>query len=80
MKKLAHNISQIGVSFLVFLVRFYQYGLKLFLPKGACIFTPTCSTYMILSLKKYGIIRGLKKGLVRISKCHSGNLGGLDYP
>ena len=44
-----------------------------------CRFEPTCSTYMIMALKKYGIIIGLTKGICRIIRCHPPN-GGVDYP
>ena len=44
-----------------------------------CRFEPTCSTYMIMAIKKYGIIIGLIKGICRIVRCHPPN-GGVDYP
>ena len=44
-----------------------------------CRFEPTCSTYMIMALKKYGAIIGLIKGICRIARCHPPN-GGVDYP
>ena len=47
--------------------------------RGQCRFEPTCSTYMIMALKKYGIIIGLTKGILRIIRCHPPN-GGVDYP
>ncbi len=45
----------------------------------ACRFTPSCSEYMILSLEKYGVWRGVYKGLQRLGRCHAPN-GGEDYP
>ena len=44
-----------------------------------CRFTPTCSTYMIIALKKYGLFIGLIKGILRIFRCKPPN-GGKDYP
>ena len=44
-----------------------------------CRFEPTCSTYMIIALKKYGPIIGLIKGICRIVRCRPPN-GGIDYP
>lgn len=44
-----------------------------------CVFTPSCSEYMILSIEKYGVIRGIRKGLNRLQRCHLPN-GGEDYP
>jgi putative membrane protein insertion efficiency factor len=47
--------------------------------RGKCRFEPTCSTYMILAIKKYGLIRGIIKGIKRIKRCKPPN-GGIDYP
>lgn len=47
--------------------------------RGACLFTPTCSEYMIISLNKYGALKGLLMGLSRIIRCRPPN-GGEDYP
>ena len=47
--------------------------------RGRCRFQPTCSTYMIICLKRYGLIIGIIKGLRRISRCRPPN-GGIDYP
>lgn len=44
-----------------------------------CVFEPSCSEYMILALQKYGLIKGLAKGIHRLFRCHSPN-GGVDYP
>ena len=44
-----------------------------------CRFVPTCSTYMIIALKKYGLFIGLIKGILRIFRCKPPN-GGKDYP
>jgi len=45
-----------------------------------CRFTPTCSTYFIESVKKYGAIRGSCRGVRRICRCHPWNPGGYDPP
>lgn len=55
---------------------------KIFAPewlRGQCRFEPTCSTYMILAIRKYGILIGVSKGLHRIIRCRPPN-GGVDYP
>ena len=44
-----------------------------------CRFVPTCSTYMIMAIKKYGLIIGVYKGIKRIMRCKPPN-GGVDYP
>lgn len=45
----------------------------------ACVYEPSCSEYMILSIQKYGIIKGILRGIQRLKRCHLPN-GGNDYP
>ena len=55
---------------------------KAFAPKkmrDRCRFEPTCSTYMIMAINKYGLIKGVIKGVKRITRCKPPN-GGIDYP
>ena len=47
--------------------------------RNACVFTPSCSEYMILAINKYGLILGVVKGVKRLLRCHSPN-GGVDNP
>ncbi|HMF35928.1 MAG TPA: membrane protein insertion efficiency factor YidD [Isosphaeraceae bacterium] len=47
---------------------------------NVCRFEPSCSRYMVESLKKYGLVRGLARGLLRLSRCHPWNPGGYDPP
>ena len=44
-----------------------------------CRFEPTCSTYMIIAIKKFGLIFGVIKGIHRLFRCKPPN-GGVDYP
>ena len=45
----------------------------------SCVFEPSCSEYMILSMNKYGVFLGGIKGIKRLRRCHLPN-GGEDYP
>ena len=47
--------------------------------RNKCRFEPSCSEYMLLSLNKYGVFKGLTKGIRRITRCNIHN-GGFDYP
>ena len=47
--------------------------------RDRCRFTPTCSTYMIMAINKYGLFIGVIKGLRRIKRCRP-PYGGVDYP
>jgi hypothetical protein len=53
----------------VFLIRIYQIIISPLLPAN-CRFQPTCSQYSIEALNKYGLFKGLKMSITRISKCH----------
>jgi uncharacterized protein len=64
---------------IVLLVRLYQRLIRPLLPP-TCRFTPGCSEYMILAVRKYGPIRGGWKGICRICRCHPWNPGGYDPP
>lgn len=44
-----------------------------------CRFEPSCSEYMLLAIDKYGLFRGVLKGINRIKRCNA-NSGGFDYP
>jgi putative membrane protein insertion efficiency factor len=45
-----------------------------------CRFTPTCSTYFIESVKKYGAVKGAIRGVWRIIRCNPWHPGGYDPP
>ena len=47
--------------------------------RRSCLFTPSCSEYMLLAIEKYGFIRGFLKGCGRLGRCHHPN-GGEDFP
>jgi len=64
---------------LIALVRFYQKRLSPYYG-GGCYYEPSCSQYMILSLQKFGALKGLYKGLHRLVSCRPGCPGGSDYP
>lgn len=35
-----------------------------------CVFTPSCSSYAMESIKEYGLLKGLLNALDRITRCH----------
>ena len=47
--------------------------------RNACLFTPSCSEYMRISILKHGVWKGLLSGLKRLRRCHPPN-GGIDLP
>lgn len=60
-------------------VRFYQKALSPLLGKN-CRYQPTCSEYMIGSIQKHGIFKGVMRGIWRIARCHPWSRGGFDPP
>lgn len=66
-------ITKIFIAF----VRFYQRLISPILPKN-CRYYPTCSQYMVDSLKMHGPILGLIQGLARILRCNPFVRGGVD--
>lgn len=61
----------------IFLIKFYQKAISPFLGR-TCRFYPTCSEYTKQAVIKYGALKGLYLGLVRILKCHPFHRGGYD--
>ena len=47
--------------------------------RNSCRYTPTCSTYMIMAINKYGLFIGVIKGFFRLMRCKP-PYGGEDYP
>jgi uncharacterized protein len=66
-------------ALLILIIRLYQVTLSPLLGP-ACRFEPTCSRYMMESLRKYGPVKGFARGLRRISRCHPWDPGGYDPP
>jgi len=61
-------------------VRFYQKWISPMM-RPRCRFYPTCSEYTILAVRKFGVLRGLLKGLWRVLRCHPLNRGDVvDFP
>ncbi|MBQ3726055.1 MAG: membrane protein insertion efficiency factor YidD [Selenomonadaceae bacterium] len=64
-------------NFLIALIKFYQRYLSP-LKAPCCRFVPTCSTYAVDALKKYGWARGSLLALWRILRCNPFSKGGYD--
>ena len=63
---------------LIFIVKIYQKIAPISV-REKCRFEPSCSNYMLQCLEKYGLFKGLKKGINRLKRCNT-NDGGYDYP
>lgn len=58
-------------------IRFYQRALSPLKPPS-CRFAPTCSTYMLQAVERFGVLHGVRLGVWRILRCHPFTRGGLD--
>lgn len=63
------KLSSIMICCLSFFILVYQYCISPFM-RSHCRFYPTCSTYMLLSLHKFGVIKGIILTMLRLLKCH----------
>src|SRR6185437_8012553 len=74
--------ARLAIEGLIGVIRLYQVTLSPLLAAfgPVCRFEPSCSRYMIAALRKYGLFRGLLKGIVRVSRCHPWHPGGYDPP
>jgi len=62
---------------IIWMVHLYQ-NLASDETRKKCVFEPSCSEYMILAVQKYGVIKGVCKGINRLHRC--GLERGVDYP
>lgn len=62
---------------IITIIRFYQIAISPLKPP-TCRFYPTCSSYGLESVKRFGALKGGWLTLKRISKCHPFHSGGID--
>jgi len=68
-KKLALQVEKI-ISYIVIIpIKLYQWTISPLIGK-TCRYEPTCSWYMLLAIKEWGVFKGVWLGLKRISRCH----------
>ncbi len=79
MSALGAMIKSVPSRLLIGVVRLYQIFLSPIFGRQ-CRFTPTCSQYFILAVRKYGALRGGWRGVLRICRCHPFHPGGHDPP
>ena len=59
-------------------LHFYQHVLAFVFPANSCRFYPSCSTYAIQAVERFGVLRGCWMGMKRLSHCHPWHEGGFD--
>lgn len=60
------------------LIYLYKILISPLFPKS-CKYTPSCSTYGIIAIKRFGLFEGIFLTLKRLSRCHPKAKGGKDY-
>jgi len=75
-KKIILNIITFKWLF-VGLIWFYKKCISPIFPKS-CIYTPTCSSYMLEAINKFGVAKGIAKGTRRLCRCLPNFEGGVD--
>lgn len=63
--------------FAISLLRGYKRYVSPLLPMS-CRFVPTCSAYTVEAIEKYGVLRGVLLGVMRLLRCHPLCKGGYD--
>jgi uncharacterized protein len=64
-------------SLLIGLIKIYQWGLSPFFG-ASCRFYPSCSSYAIEAIDKYGALKGSYLMVLRLGRCHPWCDGGHD--
>lgn len=74
---LAKGFKKLLILPFIVLIRFYQYCISPYTP-ASCRYTPTCSQYALIALRKHGIIRGGYLTVKRLLSCHPWGGSGYD--
>ena len=72
--RMTKEMSKEGVMILIHL---YQHTLSLFFGPS-CRFAPSCSSYALQSIERFGVAEGVWLTLKRLVKCHPFHSGGYD--
>jgi putative membrane protein insertion efficiency factor len=71
------NFKEMIKNLLIILIKFYKKFISPVLPRS-CRFYPTCSTYAMEAIERFGPIDGGILAIKRILRCHPFNPGGYD--
>lgn len=71
------NMTKLLTKIFIGLIRFYQYAISPYLPPS-CRYTPSCSTYGVEALRKYGPFKGGWLTMKRVASCNPWGGSGYD--
>jgi putative membrane protein insertion efficiency factor len=69
--------QNLGVKLAISFIKAYQRWLSPLLGNN-CRFNPTCSSYAVEAINRFGVVKGCWLAAKRILKCHPLNAGGDD--
>ena len=72
------GLIELPKKILLFLIQFYRNYLSALKMQPTCRFYPTCSTYAMQAVEKYGALKGGWLAVKRILRCNPFNDGGYD--
>ena len=72
-KKISKGISFLLIGF----IKFYKKAISPY-KRSKCRYIPTCSSYAIEAIQKYGPVKGGYLGIKRILRCNPLHEGGYD--
>lgn len=78
-KKVFEFIKKIFSYALILPIRFYQKFLSPLKTHATCKFYPTCSSYAVTAIKRFGPVKGSVLAIKRIARCHPWSMGGIDH-
>jgi len=76
-RKTLENGGEAVGKILIGLIQAYKFFLSPWVGQH-CRFQPTCSTYTMDAISRYGALKGSWLGLRRLSRCHPWSAGGVD--
>lgn len=71
-------ITKLFKKIFILPIRIYQKVISPMFPP-TCKYYPTCSSYAITSIERFGVIRGLIMASWRVLRCNPFSNGGVDY-
>ncbi len=65
---------------IIIIINWYQKNISMWLESKniKCKYYPTCSEYTKQAIEKYGALKGIFLGVIRIIKCNPFSKGGYD--
>ena len=70
-------LIEIPKRLLLFSIRFYQRFISVAFPPR-CKYLPSCSSYALESVSRFGVVRGFSMAVWRILRCNPFSNGGVD--